>query len=439
MIKKAIALFALLVSASAFAQVSGNITTQNLNATSAATEGSCVTMDVRDKGAVSVGVQDTYTGALSAQRTTDGSTWETLTASTTFTNKAGTSTATITSGTTGTFQLSGVTGFLKARVCGLAAVTGSAKVTMQSSVSGGSSGGGSSGGATTIADGGDTAQGTTTDAVCATDTGTCTEIALVKKTNANLTILAGSNGQLPTGLGPTTKSASLSTTGATDDPAALGIGGTADAAATAGSTGSINAKLRTITGAIGTAGSGGTNVVTVQGNASGTPIPVTTTFGSTGTDVAVAITRTNDTNAYTAGDVIGTATGSTAAITFTALCPIISKPIMITSAEFRVDAAAIISGETGYTLYLYNVTPPSATGDNGAWDLPSGDRASFLGSISLGTPIDVGSTLYVANDGINKQILCPASGNIFAYLVTVGGYTPTASRVYNVTLHAVGL
>jgi hypothetical protein len=285
-------------------------------------------------------------------------------------------------------------------------------------------------------DGWDLTQGAKADAVCGTATGTCSEVALIKFLNQTV---SATNQQLPTTLGPATKANSLTVTGATDDPAALGIGGTADAAATAGSTGSISAKLRTLTGAIGTAGSGGTNVVTVQGNASGTPIPVTTTFGSNGADVAVAVTRTNDTSAYAAGDVIGAATGSTAALTFTALCPLASKPIMITSAELRIDAAAIISGETNYILYLYNVTPPSALGDNTAWDLPSGDRASFLGSVNLGAPADLGSTLYVVNDGINKQILCPASQNVFGYLVTVGAYTPTAQRVYNVTLHSVGL
>jgi hypothetical protein len=55
-------------------------------------------------------------------------------------------------------------------------------------ISGGGSGGGA-GGAVTIADGADVAQGTTTDAACATDNGTCTELALIKRTNQRLTTL----------------------------------------------------------------------------------------------------------------------------------------------------------------------------------------------------------------------------------------------------------
>lgn len=152
----------------------------------------------------------------------------------------------------------------------------------------------------------------------------------------------------------------------------------------------------------------------------------------------VSVTRTNDTNGYTANDVLGPATGSTAAITFANMGPSGGGEIIITSATFERDAAAIISGETSYTLHLYNVTPPSALGDNTAFDLPSGDRASYLGSISLGAPVDLGSTLFVATDLINKQITL-ASSSLFGYLVTVGGYTPAASAVHLVGLHSVGV
>lgn len=61
--------------------------------------------------------------------------------------------------------------------------------------------GGGGGGAVTVANGADVAQGTTTDAVCATDTGTCTSLALAKRTNQNISTLvtnlgtANANGQ----------------------------------------------------------------------------------------------------------------------------------------------------------------------------------------------------------------------------------------------------
>src|SRR4051812_4648606 len=159
---------------------------------------------------------------------------------------------------------------------------------------------------------------------------------------------------------------------------------------------------------------------------------------ATGYAATVSVTRTADSNAYTANDVIGSATGSTAALTFANMGPSNGGEIMITSVAFERDVAALISGETSYVLHLYNVTPPSALGDNAAFDLPSGDRASYLGSISLGTPVDLGSTLYVATDGINKQVTVPSGGSLFGYLVTVGAYTPTSAAVHLAQLHSVG-
>lgn len=150
----------------------------------------------------------------------------------------------------------------------------------------------------------------------------------------------------------------------------------------------------------------------------------------------VSLTRTADTNAYAANDVIGAATGSTAALTF----PIGAGAgeVMITSAALETDAAAVISGEAGYRLHLYNVTPPSALGDNVAWDLPSGDRALYLGFIDLGQPVDLGSTCYVEVNGINKQITL-AGANAFGYLVTLGAFTPASATVRKITLHSVAL
>lgn len=150
---------------------------------------------------------------------------------------------------------------------------------------------------------------------------------------------------------------------------------------------------------------------------------------------AVSQTRTSDTNAYLANDVIGSATGSTAALTFP-IAPSTGGEIMITSVALEADATAVISGEAGYRLHLYNVTPPSALGDNAPWDLPSGDRASYLGFVDLGQPVDLGSTCYVEVNCINKQIKA-ATGNIFAYLVTLGPYTPASATVRVITVHTV--
>ena len=163
----------------------------------------------------------------------------------------------------------------------------------------------------------------------------------------------------------------------------------------------------------------------------------TGTVSGQATSAAVSLTRTADTNAYAANDVIGAATGSTAALTFASMGPSAGR-IMITSVQLELDITAVISGMTSFDLHLYNITPPSALGDNAAFDLPAGDRASYLGKISLGTPVDLGSTLYVETNSVNKQVLL-AGTSLFGYLVTVGAYTPASASVFVVTLHAVNL
>lgn len=198
----------------------------------------------------------------------------------------------------------------------------------------------------------------------------------------------------------------------------------------------------------------GSGTITISSNASAAPSLVTlaqalpagsnmigsVSAATQGYKCSVSTTRPNDTNALTANDVIGSSTSASGAVwSFSSCGPSAGGEIMLTSAELEIDASAIISGETSYNLYLYNVTVPSALGDNAAFDIPSGDRASFLGKVSLGTPVDEGSTLYVRTDTINAQFTAPSGGALFGYLVTVGGYTPTAQRVYKVTLHFVGM
>lgn len=112
----------------------GNITTQNLSANGAATAGSAVGLALG--GAYNVcGIQvtGTYTGALSVQFSNDGSRWETV-AGTVVGNAiellaSGAAAATITSASVGNFRIR-CAGFNYIRVTALAAVTGTAVVTM---------------------------------------------------------------------------------------------------------------------------------------------------------------------------------------------------------------------------------------------------------------------------------------------------------------------
>lgn len=177
------------------------------------------------------------------------------------------------------------------------------------------------------------------------------------------------------------------------------------------------------------AGTDGTNAQTLAVNTDG---------GLTGAYRAnITVTRPANTTPYGAGDVVG---ATAAAITFTLSGPTAGS-VMVTSASLEIDVSAIPSGMTSFRLHLYNVTPPSAYADNAVWDLPSGDRASYLGYIDLGSPADLGSTLFTQVDGVNKQLkLAAAETAVYGYLVTTGAFTPAGnSEVYVVKLHTVAL
>jgi hypothetical protein len=148
----------------------------------------------------------------------------------------------------------------------------------------------------------------------------------------------------------------------------------------------------------------------------------------------VSVTRPANETPYTAGDVVGAAA---AALTFP-IAPAAGGEVLITSAALEVDVTAVPAGMTAFVLHLYDVTPPSALADNAAWDLPAGDRASYLGSINLGSPVDVGSTLRVQQDGLNMQITA-LGANVYGYLQTITGFTPASATVKAVSLHSVRL
>lgn len=176
--------------------------------------------------------------------------------------------------------------------------------------------------------------------------------------------------------------------------------------------------------------------------AAGTPAGGVQSIQGFGYSSVVSFARTADTNVYAALDVIGinnAGSPGAAALTFAGIGPAGGGEVIITTAQFEIDIAAIVSGMTSFVLYLYNVTPPSALVDNNAWDLPAGDRASFVGYVPLGAPVDLGSTLYVLTTQINTQFTVPSGGSLFGYLVTVGTWTPASGSVFKTTLKAVGI
>ena len=160
---------------------------------------------------------------------------------------------------------------------------------------------------------------------------------------------------------------------------------------------------------------------------------------SSGISQSYSLTRPNDTSAYLANDVVGasTATGG-GVLEFTNIGSGSNSRFFLMSSQFRWDVTSIPSGATSFNLHLYSASPPSAYGDNAPWDLTSQDRPYYLGYISLGTPVDLGSTCYVEANILNKEMRLSGT-SLFAYLVTVGAYTPTAQSVQYMNLLGLGL
>lgn len=105
----------------------GDITVQNSVPAGIATTGSAVEIELLGCSTIGIQTKGTYTGALSVQVTLDGITWVTLGGTPIADIATGVMTATITSAAQSIFQVD-VAGALKARVTGLAAMTGTAIV-----------------------------------------------------------------------------------------------------------------------------------------------------------------------------------------------------------------------------------------------------------------------------------------------------------------------
>lgn len=109
---------------------SGTITTQNLVPAGNATANSAVEITLNGAAGAAIQTTGTYTGALSLQVTADGSNWITVGGSPFKNMNTGGALTTITSALQSTFQAE-VGGFLKARITGLAAMTGTATVSIR--------------------------------------------------------------------------------------------------------------------------------------------------------------------------------------------------------------------------------------------------------------------------------------------------------------------
>ena len=145
------------------------------------------------------------------------------------------------------------------------------------------------------------------------------------------------------------------------------------------------------------------------------------------------ITRPSNTTAYTAGDVVGD-TGGSAIISLTAAGPTAGF-VILQSISLVFSDSTVPSGMGAFRVHMYSASP-TAIADNAAFDLLSGDRATYMGYIDLPAPQDLGSTLYTQTDYPGRLIkLAAASTTLFVELETRGAYTPVSASTVSIRMN----
>lgn len=150
--------------------------------------------------------------------------------------------------------------------------------------------------------------------------------------------------------------------------------------------------------------------------------------------VVNSTTRPADTTAYTAGDVVGTATSGVRQLVGA------GRPggaIQITSCDLTIALTDIPSGMTSFRLHLY-MEPPVDILDNAAFTAAAADRTSYRGFVDL-TPAVIGSGfLYATADYIGKNLRLTSS-SLWGVLVTNGAYTPTSGEALTIIFRSLEL
>lgn len=115
--------------------------------------------------------------------------------------------------------------------------------------------------------------------------------------------------------------------------------------------------------------------------------------------------------------------------------PAAGSHIKITSLTFMQATGTNVTSV--WRLHLYNVTPPSAIADDAVFDVPAGDRASYLGYVDISQLVDTGATLYIDMPNLGKQVKLLGT-SLFGYLVSVTTLTAEAVA-HSVTLQVQAL
>lgn len=135
--------------------------------------------------------------------------------------------------------------------------------------------------------------------------------------------------------------------------------------------------------------------------------------------------------AHSAGDVVSTDAG--AVLTFaTGLSA--GKSGLIRSSLVTTNNDAVFAAGAGYTLHLYSASP-TAQATNAAFNMTTADLAKYIGSITIGTLVDIGDTCAKFDKGHDFDFTLAAGvTNIFGKLVCLGGETTVTGKIITINL-----
>lgn len=141
--------------------------------------------------------------------------------------------------------------------------------------------------------------------------------------------------------------------------------------------------------------------------------------------------------AYSAGDIMDVSKEFAFTYATTGLAIPTGALIRILTSMVRIGVTAVPSGQTSYSLPLFDVTQPAGQADNAAFTVAAGDLASYWDTLALGAPADIGDGLYVKTRYQDFDVRLLTS-SLWGRLVTVGAHT-AAAVARQVTLFGIVL
>lgn len=153
---------------------------------------------------------------------------------------------------------------------------------------------------------------------------------------------------------------------------------------------------------------------------------------------SAAVTRPNDTTAYTSGDLVANSTtaGSVTPLQFT--LPEKAGTGQTIIIRVRMAKTGTSTTNASFRVHMYQASPTVANGDNGAWS--TDQAANYLGNIDVSTSLaftDGAAGFGSAAAGAEMRIRLASGGIIYSVIEVRGAYTPTANEVFTVTFETL--